>query len=485
LSAIRKYFPIAALTIAIVVLYLYNLDGFGMFGPDEPRYAAIGRAMAQTGDLVTPRLWGHPWFEKPPLLYWLTAFGTALGLGPDLCGRLPTALLSLIFLTLYFMLVKREFGSRAAGVSVALLSTCAGWLVYSSVGLTDLPLSVFFSLAVLLALSLLRHEPDTRANGIFLGIGFSLGLATLAKGLVPIVLAFPFAWFLRRYWRKWPLAIAAFLITALPWYWAVYVRHGLPFVEDFFLKHHLQRLYSASLAHVQPPYYYVPVFLGAVFPWTPLLALLAKRNQTWDCRRSFLLTVIVFGMFFFSISLNKLPGYLLPLLPSFFVLMGAYFEKRSMAELSRGWLLPSAAFIATIPLLAPILTGSLALGRISFSPMARVTPMEAFYAAIPLLVVLLPDRFFSGSLLVLCMALEVMFLKTVAYPVIDAQVSPRSLWRTIANIADQTCDGGTDRDWIFGLNYYRGEPYPRCEAPGFKYVIRTHGHEAPDVERLR
>ena len=39
-----------------------------MISTDEPRYAAIGQAMARTGDLVTPYLWGSPWFEKPPLL---------------------------------------------------------------------------------------------------------------------------------------------------------------------------------------------------------------------------------------------------------------------------------------------------------------------------------------------------------------------------------------------------------------------------------
>ena len=349
----------AALAIAIVILYLYNLDGFGMFGPDEPRYAAIGRAMARTGDLVTPKLWGQPWFEKPPLLYWLTALGTALGLGPDLCGRLPIALLSLAFLVFYFLFVKREFGNRAAGISAALLATSAGWLAYSSVGSTDLPLSVCFSLAVLPALPLLRHEPDIRGLNLrFLGIGFFFGLAALAKGLVPFALALPCIWFLRRYWRAWTFAAAACLLTALPWYWAVYARNGFPFIEDFFLKHHFQRVYSASLGHVQPFYYYLPVFLGAVFPWTPLLALFAKRNQTWDRRRSFLLTIVSFGIIFFSVPRNKLPGYLLPLLPSFFLLVGAYFEKRRIADFSRGWLLPSAALIAAIPPLTPILTGS-------------------------------------------------------------------------------------------------------------------------------
>ena len=51
---------------AVAVLYLFHLDAAGVLGPDEPRYSAIGRAMAASGDWVTPRLWGAPWFEKPP-----------------------------------------------------------------------------------------------------------------------------------------------------------------------------------------------------------------------------------------------------------------------------------------------------------------------------------------------------------------------------------------------------------------------------------
>jgi 4-amino-4-deoxy-L-arabinose transferase-like glycosyltransferase len=482
----HKRFAAAALAVAIIFLYLYNLDGFGVFGPDEPRYAAIGRAMARTGDLITPRLWGNPWFEKPPLLYWMTAIGTTAGLGPDLCSRLPVALLSLLFLGLYCIWVKREFEGTVAGVSIALLATSAGWLAYSSVGSTDLPLSVFFSFAVLLALPLLRPEPDTKQlNATFFGIGCCIGLAALAKGLVPLALALPFVWFLRGYWRKWWLAVFACLLTALPWYWAVYARNGRPFIEEFFIKHHFQRIYSPSLLHVQPPYYYLPVFLGAIFPWTPLLALFAKRNQIWDQRRSFLLTVVIFGIIFFSISRNKLPGYLLPLLPSFFLLVGGQFEKQRVAVLSRGWLLPSAVFIAAVPLLAPILTGSLALGRITRTNVPHVTPLQMVYVAMPLITVILPQRFFPGLLLVICMALEGLYLKTVAYPVIDSQVSARSLWREISNIAAQTCDGGTDRDWIYGLNYYRGASYPPCDTGKFKYMIRSRGQKRPEMQLLK
>jgi len=43
-----------------------------LVGPDEPRYAQVAREMLARHDLITPTLGGLPWFEKPPLLYWMT-----------------------------------------------------------------------------------------------------------------------------------------------------------------------------------------------------------------------------------------------------------------------------------------------------------------------------------------------------------------------------------------------------------------------------
>ena len=68
--------------VPLLVMYLLDLGGVGFLGPDEPRYASIGREMARSGDWITPRLDGEPWFEKPPLLYWMIAAGRRIPL-PD------------------------------------------------------------------------------------------------------------------------------------------------------------------------------------------------------------------------------------------------------------------------------------------------------------------------------------------------------------------------------------------------------------------
>src|SRR6185312_1442835 len=186
----RLGFALAA--VAIGALYLADLTGMGMYGPDEPRYADIGRAMAATGDLVTPRLWGQRWFEKPALLYWMTAAGFKAGLGPDLAPRLPVAILSLLFLVFFWWRLRAEWGTRVAAFAVLMLSTSAGWLAYSHVAVTDLPMSVFFNCAWLFALPWVlgaearggesRGTETGRAMGL-LAAAASLGLAALAKGL--------------------------------------------------------------------------------------------------------------------------------------------------------------------------------------------------------------------------------------------------------------------------------------------------------------
>ena len=100
--------------VPLLVMYLLDLGGVGFLGPDEPRYASIGREMARSGDWITPRLDGEPWFEKPPLLYWMTGAAFHLGLGEEMAPRLPVALLSLLFLVFFHWFLRREFGAKAA-----------------------------------------------------------------------------------------------------------------------------------------------------------------------------------------------------------------------------------------------------------------------------------------------------------------------------------------------------------------------------------
>jgi 4-amino-4-deoxy-L-arabinose transferase-like glycosyltransferase len=445
----------------LYTLYFFGLTNAGMLGPDEPRYAAIGREMARTGDWITPRLWGEPWFEKPALLYWMTGTAFRFGLNEDLSPRLPIALLSAAFLIFFYWILRREFGHPAAVLSTAVLATTAGWLGLSRVGVADLPMSAVFAAAMLLALRWLDRGDRTWLPLV----AALLGLAVLAKGLVPLVLARPLAWMGRKRWQDWlrPSVISAFSAVALPWYLLCFWRNGKPFLETFFWEHQFQRFRSAELAHGQPFWFFLPVLLAAIFPWTPLMVLLARRGFYIDSRRRFLALWLAFGFIFFSAATNKLPGYILPLVPAFAVLAGiALAEAKQM----RWVLAASAALLVLIPPVAAILPRALASGisRSAWPPFQWMWLLPLIAAGVVWYLDKHGYRIGAVALLVTAVAASVALIEVQVFPAIDRLASARPLWRVIAPESERVCVERLHRSLRYGLNYYSVTPLPDCRT---------------------
>lgn len=457
------------------LLYFFNLSASGLLGPDEPRYASVAREMARSGDWITPRLWGQPWFEKPALLYWMTATGFRLGLGTELAPRLPVALLAVAFLGLFWWALREEFGIRVAWASTLILGTSAGFVAYSQIGVPDLPMTAAFSAAMLLALPWIARGDARRLPWV----SALLGLAVLAKGLPPLVLALPLVMRGRRWrdWLRWR-TILPFFLVALPWYWLCYLHNGRTFLDVFFWQHHFSRFVSSELQHGQPWWFYVPVLLGGLLPWTPLLAVSAPRAAWKDPRRLFLLLWVLFGLLFFSLSANKLPGYVLPLLPPIAVLIGLTFEE---CAASRPLLAVSALLMLAYPVARPLLPAAVAAG------LSRAPHSQFDWAWLPpvlaaVAVCLVPWRgrrlvLLSG--LAVCATLGIAYLKIAALPEVNRLASARGLWNEIGDRARDVCVDGLNRNWVYGLNYYSTAPLPDCSAGPKPLAIRQSPGEPP------
>jgi 4-amino-4-deoxy-L-arabinose transferase-like glycosyltransferase len=451
-----------ASVVGLFFLYFFGLTRAGLLGPDEPRYAAIGRAMAATGDWVTPRLWGQPWFEKPALLYWMTAAAFRAGLGADLAPRLPVALVSVAFLVYFFVVLRREFGDRAAWYGAAILATSAGWLAYSHVAITDLPMSAAFAAAMLAILhgpfAGRQASPPTITASLVAGV--LLGLAVLAKGLVPLVLFIPALWFLRQRIGELLRLVAAAALIAAPWYVVVTLRNGAPFLNDFFWKHHFGRFLTGALQHQRPFWFYVPVLLAGVFPWTPLLILLFTRRVYLDRRTQFLVAWFAWGFLFFSVSRNKLPGYLLPLLPPVAALLGiAIAEARARSLRVAALLAACAALLCMVPTLEGMLPQALLAGMSHTS--LRLAPVWWIVPGLAIaLISAVCERTGHRDLAVACVALftvvSVAGLVWRVYPELDRQLSGRGA-------GSMTCQPPTNRSQHFSIAYYAGRVLPDCK----------------------
>jgi len=441
---------------ALFVLYFLRVDGVGMVGPDEPRYAAIGREMAHSGDWVTPRLWGKPWFEKSPLLYWMTGAGFRLGLGDETAPRVPIALCSIAFLGFYFWILRKLFDEQIAWFATAILAVTPGWMVYSSFGLTDLPMTAGFAGAMLLALDWL----ESGEGRMPLAIGVLLGIAALAKGLLPLALAAPLAWYARKRIVATLPAIGVFLLTAGPWYLLCEMRNGRVFFDEFIWKHHVLRFISPELQHVRPWWWYAPVFAGLLFPFTPAVALWFRASMWRNRRTQFLLAWVGFGFLFLSYSTNKLPGYLLPLAPAACALLGIVLAESRQAK----WILAACALLLTLlPGAVAILPEALADG-LSKTGWKHLHWEFAAAAAVVAVICWFLPRGFAVGVLAACMVMTVAYVKIWEYPAIDYGVTSRAQAHQMLRSGKIGCVGSNlNRARVYGLDYYLTVPVQTCQ----------------------
>jgi 4-amino-4-deoxy-L-arabinose transferase-like glycosyltransferase len=256
-------------------LFFYGLGAFGLLGADEPRYAQVAREMLERSDWVTPTLQGKPWLEKPVLYYWeamvsFRAFGIT-----DRAARLPAAFdAALLVAAVYFFLAWFRPGSEFDGALIT--ASSAGVIGFAHAAGTDMPLAAALSIALLAWYAWYesgRHS-FLAASYIFLALG------TLAKGPVApalsAVIIFLFV-AVKRDWQAilralWVPGIILYMAVGMPWYVGVQLRNP-EFFRVFILEHNFARFSTDIYHHHQPFWFYLPVLLLTMMPWTLALVM--------------------------------------------------------------------------------------------------------------------------------------------------------------------------------------------------------------------
>jgi len=360
------------LCLAIVAFYFYGLGLLPLVGPDEPRYAQVAREMLLRGDLITPTLGGHTWFEKPALLYWMMiaafkAFGVSewsARLGPALSGLLTIA-------AVWCVGREVERTSSTDGISgfgfwsELAAATSFGVIVFSRGASFDMVITMTTTWALSF---FLLHEVARvpRSKTIFL-VGFYalVGLSLLAKGLVGIVIPFGVVtlYYLlrrelppRRVWLSLIWGVPVALAVSSIWYGPVIYRHGWQFIDQFFIQHHFARYVSNKYHHAQPVYFYLLILVPLTLPWSAFLFDGIAAIRDWYLQdldslsktRVFSLAWLLLPILFFSFSGSKLPGYILPVLPAASLIVGERLARLVSTSTRRNWPLQATGIICLI-----------------------------------------------------------------------------------------------------------------------------------------
>jgi len=325
------------LTLVFGSAFFMFLGRTGLIEPDEGRYAEIPREMLEKGDFITPTLNYVAYFEKPPLHYWLTALSFKLFGLNEFAARFAGALAGLLTVLLVYHAGRKLFGRHEGLVSAFVLGTSIGFLAQSRINLTDMTLTFWLSAALCCFIIAADDNEEHKGRYYYLFYLFS-ALAVLIKGLIGLVfpvgiigiyLAVTRRWYLLREMRL-AGGTALFLAVTAPWFVLVSLRNP-DFARFFFIHEHFERYLTKVHGRYQPAWFFLPVLLATMFPWSIYAIRAFKR--AWRERRHqdgerliFLMIWAMLIFVFFSVSNSKLVPYILPVFPPLALLLGKMFS---------------------------------------------------------------------------------------------------------------------------------------------------------------
>ena len=315
--------------------YLVRLGASGLYDPNEGMYAEIPREMVLLRDWLTPHFNFIRYFEKPPLLYWLTALSYQLLGISEFSARLVTALAAVAGVGVTYGIGRDLWGRRGGLASSLILATSFGYFIFSRIIVTDMLFTALLAATFWAALHGLLDERPRR--GIMLLAYVAMGLAILTKGLIGLV--FPLLTvggfvLLTRDWqvlRRLDLLRggAVFLAVTAPWHLLVGLKNS-GFFWFYFVHEHLLRFVGQRELDYAPMPLYAFLIMVVIwaFPWSIFLPVALHRYWPRAVKgredRAFLLillwTASVVG--FFALTPSRLEYYSMPAFPALALLVG-------------------------------------------------------------------------------------------------------------------------------------------------------------------
>ena len=318
--------------------------------PDEGRYGEIGRWMLQSGDWLTPRLNGIPFFHKPPYVYWLEAASLAVFGVNELALRLVPALHVGMMLVALYLAARTISTEQIARRAALMLGTSLTFLVGGQYVNHDMAVASWIGVAIwCFAFAFMAGDkPDTTLARLgFVACAFGM----LSKGLIGIALPglVIFVWLIwTRQFKKilylpWLSGLALFALIALPWF--VIAQQKYPELFNYmFVGQQLNRYTAATYNNPQPWWFYLLSIVLLLFPWVFFavnqVRRLARRALGVVPDAAPLMAPAWWSLcwiwvgaitLFFSVPNSKLIGYILPVIPAM-ALLSALGWERAMAH---------------------------------------------------------------------------------------------------------------------------------------------------------
>ncbi len=463
---------LALLLIAACLLFMIAMGSYDLWAPDEPRFGEVAREMMVTGDYLAPHVNGLPYYEKPPLLFWLMAIVSwPAGEISEFTARFPSAASALITLICTYLLAARLFTPRVGLWAAIILATGARFWWQARTAQIDMVLTACLSAALLFFLY--WHETRRVKWLILFYVGIAAGV--YAKG--PPALLFPLLMLLAFYWKRpvdrkathW--IVGMLVVVALVLAWLIPARMAVgpeTMVATDTGVEQLQGGVAANLfrqtigrmflgvSKAQWPWYYLETLPVDLLPWSLFLPWTAvwvwTRRKDNDSMR-FLWCYTAPALIFFSISVGKRAIYILPLFPVLAIFLALSILDLVAAERSRYRRVVAAIWgtVLVVAAAAPLAMRASEYVEI-YTPSLWIFSAAAFCCGLAALVAMGPLHRYVHVVFAATFAVTATTAAVVAFPVINQVKSARYICEPVRVLADK----GVEFD-LYSLGFSREE----------------------------
>jgi 4-amino-4-deoxy-L-arabinose transferase-like glycosyltransferase len=306
-----------------VLFYFLFLGTVHLFDWDEINFAESAREMLVTQNYAQVQINYQPFWEKPPLFFWMQALSMQLFGVNEFAARFPNAVFGIITLFTFYFIGKKLYDRRFGFIWA--LCYWGAFLphLYFKSGIIDPVFNYFIFLGIYFLACTIQNKGTKKATSYALWAGICTGLAVLTKGPVGfllVFLTFLVYWVTVRFrsvasFGNILLFAFSIVVVSFAWFGLELIRNGFWFFEEF-IKYQIRLFSTPDAGHEQPFYYhFLVVFLGC-FPMS-VLALpsfrpnsgLSSVNLNPLNFRSFMLFLFWIVMFLFSIVKTKIVHY--------------------------------------------------------------------------------------------------------------------------------------------------------------------------------
>jgi 4-amino-4-deoxy-L-arabinose transferase-like glycosyltransferase len=330
LGPTRARWELLAVALLAIVFCFAKLDSGSLRTWDEAIYAQVAKEFVLSSDWLRPNWNGDPWFHKPPLALWTMAAGFSVwGIGEG-AVRLPSAICGVIGVLGTFCFARRTFGREVALLSALVLLGTPQYLVFSKLGMLDVPLTALVALSVFAYWKGLSDPRWLLAACVAFATGFMIkGTAAVVAPLVCLAhLLVHREWGPFRSLYLWAGGTIALAFIA-PWHVLQIVEHGRGFIDEYVGFHVLARSTEALEGHEGGPFYYLGALVREQYPWfvlsyvaLPYCAFLAWKEKSSSLSLLVCWVGVVFGVYTFIAT--KINWYIMPAYPALAICIGVF-----------------------------------------------------------------------------------------------------------------------------------------------------------------